>query len=107
MFQVRVQYIDLGKTEDCPISRLSNLPRGYDSIPFMAFHCALSEEEIKIDYEVYFNYKLFVMMKFRKLIINAKAVIIYLKYPNGLPKLRNYFHIYSFFSQYRQAMFVW
>ena len=51
-FQVRVQYIDYGKTEDCPINRLSNLPRGYESIPYMAFHCALSDEEIKIDYEV-------------------------------------------------------
>lgn len=51
-FQVRVQYIDYGKTEECPISRLSNLPSGYESIPYMAFHCALSDEEIKIDYEV-------------------------------------------------------
>ena len=43
--------------EDCPISRLSNLPKGFESIPYMAFNCTLDDEELKIDYEVNFFIK--------------------------------------------------
>lgn len=48
---IRVQFVDLGQTEDCPKSRLSKLPPEYETIPYMAFHCTLSEEKIKVQYE--------------------------------------------------------
>lgn len=50
--QVRVRFIDIGGTEDCQKSRLSKVPDDLAAIPYMAFYCTLSEDAVKLQYEV-------------------------------------------------------
>lgn len=54
--QVTIRLVDVGKTEDCPKSRLMLVPEHLAVIPYMAFSCTFFKRPVQLDYQVRVSY---------------------------------------------------
>jgi len=49
--KVQIRFVDVGKMEDCLLSRLTKVPLKLAEVPFMAFNCRFFEKNLDLSYE--------------------------------------------------------